>query len=403
MKPLRGTLPIDEARAIVMDAVRPIERVERVPLSEADGRVLAEPVAAPADVPSFDRAAMDGYAVRADDTVAASHQAPVVLRVVAKAFTGAIPSAAVESGTCVQIATGAPVPRGADAVVMVEETEPAPPGGVRVLAPAHPGRHVSPRAGDIAAGATVVAAGAVLTPSRVGAIAATGAAVVTVHAKPRVAILSTGSEIVRPGAPLAPGHVYDINGVTLGAIVRAHGGIPVPFASVADDPGAIADALERAAASSDLLVVSGGSSVGEKDLVVGLLQGLGEVRFHGIAVKPGKPTAFGFIGRTAVLGMPGNPASCLSNGYLLLLPALRQMARLPAHQPRVVRAPLARRVQSVAGRHQFYTVRLENGSAVPAFKGSGDITSMSQADGFFEIPAHREVVDAGDLVDVTLF
>jgi len=162
-------------------------------------------------------------------------------------------------------------------------------------------------------------------------------------------------------------------------------------------------AAVTSAQDADVLVFSGGSSVGERDLIMDVLQRSGEVIFHGIAVKPGKPTVFGRIGPIPVLGMPGYPTSCLSNAYLLLIPILRRLARLPEHRPQIVRLPLARRVVSTTGRHQFYTVKISDGTAVPAFKASGDITSMSQADGYIEIPAQTDIVEAGELVDVRLF
>ncbi len=162
-------------------------------------------------------------------------------------------------------------------------------------------------------------------------------------------------------------------------------------------------AAVAATEGDDLVVFSGGSSVGERDLILDVIGGMGEVLFHGIAVKPGKPTAFGRIDRRPVFGMPGYPTSCLSNAYMLLVPMLRRIARLPEYQPHIVRLPLSRRVVSTTGRHQFYTVRIEDGAAVPAFKASGDITSMSQADGYIEIPAQTDIVEAGELVDVKLF
>jgi len=169
-----------------------------------------------------------------------------------------------------------------------------------------------------------------------------------------------------------------------------------------DSVSELQDAV-RACASEDLLVFSGGSSVGERDLIMDVLQRTGEVVFHGIAVKPGKPTVFGRVGTQPVLGMPGYPTSCLSNAYLLLVPLLRRMARLPEYRPHSIRVPISRRIVSTTGRHQFYTVRIENGTAVPAFKASGDITSMSQADGYIEIPAQTDIVEAGEVVDVKLF
>jgi molybdopterin molybdotransferase len=178
--------------------------------------------------------------------------------------------------------------------------------------------------------------------------------------------------------------------------------VPVTLPSAADDLRELADAV-NAAAREDIVVFSGGSSVGERDLILDVLNRHGEVLFHGIAVKPGKPTVFGRVAGKPVLGMPGYPTSCLSNAYMLLVPMLRRMARLPGHRPQVVRLPLSRRIVSTTGRHQFYTVRIADGTAAPAFKASGDITSMAHADGYIEIPAQTDIVEAGELVDVKLF
>lgn len=401
MKPIKETIPLEEARQLIASTCRPIDRTERVALLSANGRVVAADVVAAVDVPPFSRAAMDGYAVRAEDTYGASRYEPKALRVIEKVYTGMVPSAAVEPGTAVEIATGAPMPAGADAVVMVEETEQAE-ATVRVLTPVHPRQNVGSQGADIAAGQVVVTRGQVLNPSRVGALAAVGRIDVEVYAKPTVAILSTGNEIVDGGAALAPGQIYDINKFTLCTIIEEHGGVAIPFRTAQDT----LDELERAidtCASYDVLVFSGGSSVGERDLVLDAIGRKGEIVFHGIAVKPGKPTVLGTVQGKPVFGMPGYPTSCLSNAYILLAPALRQMARLPQRHLATVALPLGQRIVSTTGRHQFYTVRIVNGEAMPAFKASGDITSMSRADGYVEIPAQTDIVEKGELVTITLF
>jgi molybdopterin molybdotransferase len=402
MRPIRQTIPLQEALALVLAAARPIERVERAPLLAARDRVIAGRAVAAIDVPPFDRAAMDGYAVRAEDTFGASRQDPRVLRVVAKVFTGETASKPVASGECIEIATGAPLPKGADAVVMVEETERVPGADVRIFTPVYPRQHVGRRGADIQAGQTVLQPGDVLNPSRIGALAAIGLTEADVYARPSVAILSTGNEIVEPGTALGPGQIYDINRYTLASVVAAHGGEPVAVHAVADDLESLDAAVDHALAH-ELIVFSGGSSVGERDLILDVLMARGEVMFHGVAVKPGKPTTFGIVKGTPVLGMPGYPTSCLSNAYILLAPMLRKMARLPEFHPRTRRLPLATRIVSTTGRHQFYTVRVVGDAAVPAFKASGDITSMSQADGYIEIPAAVDIVDAGEMVVVNLF
>ena len=403
MRPIRETIPLDEALALILEAALPIARTERIPLREANGRVIAAPPMAAMDVPPFDRAAMDGYAVRAEDTFGAGKHDPKILRTIEKVFTGQLPTKNVGAGECTEIATGAPMPQGADAVVMVEETERVARGhDVRIFTPVYPRQHVGRRAADISSGQPVLSPGDLLNPSRIGALAAVGALEVEVYAKPTIAILSTGNEIVEPGQPLGPGQIYDINRFTLSSIIDAHGGVPVILPTAQDTIEALSAAVDSAAAE-DVLVFSGGSSVGERDLILDVLVKRGEVLFHGVAVKPGKPTVFGHVGGKPVLGMPGYPTSCLSNGYMLLVPMLRQMARLPEHRAQTIRVPLARRIVSTTGRHQFYTVTVTDGSAVPAFKASGDITSMAHADGYIEIAPHVDIVEAGELVDVKLF
>jgi len=402
MRPIRETITLEAARELIDGVMRPIDRTERVRLDAAGGRVVASPVSAQADVPPFARAAMDGYAVRAADTIGASTHDPRVLTWVETVFTGQLPTKPVGAGQCTEIATGAPVPDGSDAVVMVEDTEKQPDKSVRVFSPVYTGQNVTRQGADIRVGQPVLTPGDVLNPSRVGAVAALGVLEVEVYAQPRVAILSTGNEVVDPGQPLEPGHIYDINKFTLGAVLREHGACPVPYPTAPDNVPDLVRALEDCLAE-DVVIFSGGSSVGERDLILDVVDRMGEVLFHGIAVKPGKPTLFGTISGKPVFGMPGYPTSCLSNAYMLLIAPLRKLARLPEWAPRIARLPLGQRVVSTTGRHQFYTVRIVAGQAMPAFKASGDITSMSQADGYIEIAAQVDVVEKGESVDVKLF
>jgi molybdopterin molybdotransferase len=401
MKPIKETIPLEEARQLIAAACRPIERTERVALIDANGRAASVAVHSTRDVPPFSRAGMDGFAVRAEDTFGASRYEPRTLRVIEKVYTGMVPTVAVDAGTATEIATGAPMPAGADAVVMVEETEKAG-GDVRILTPVYPRQNVGRQGADITIGQTVITDALVLNPSRIGALAALGVPGVDVYAKPTVAILSTGNEIAEPGAELQPGQIYDINKFTLSTIIQEHGGIPMPFATAQDTIDALEHAID-VCASCDMLVFSGGSSVGERDLILEVIGRKGEIVFHGIAVKPGKPTVFGTINGKPVFGMPGYPTSCLSNAYMLLVPALRAMARVGPRHLATVTLPLGQRIVSTTGRHQFYTVRIADGLAMPAFKASGDITSMSQADGYIEIPAQTDIVEKGELVEVKLF
>jgi molybdenum cofactor synthesis domain-containing protein len=402
MRPIRETISLEAAQALIEQATAPVAREERVALEAASGRVIARDVTSSGDVPPFARASMDGYAVVAEDTFGANRFEPKTLRVVEKIFTGQLASSAVRGGEAAEIATGAPMPEGANAVVMVEETERISESEVNVVAPVYPRQNVGRQGADIVRGQVVLRAGTLLNPSRVGVLAALGLTDVEVFARPSVAILSTGNEIVAPGADLAPGEIYDINRFTLSTIVAEHGGAPVPHQTAQDTLEDLNHAIDRCL-GSDLVVFSGGSSVGERDLILDVIERRGEIVFHGIAVKPGKPTAFGVVQGKPVFGMPGYPTSCLSNAYLLLVPALRRMAHLPPYAAHTVMAPLAQRVVSTTGRHQFYTVRLVDGAAHPAFKASGDITSMSHADGYIEIPAQTDIVEKGEIVEVKLF
>ena len=402
MRPIQETISLEAALALVESSAVPLTRTEPLPLGEANGRVLAADIVAEADVPPFDRAAMDGFAVIAENTFGASRQSPGTLQQIETVHTGEVPAKRLGPGQCTEIATGAPMPEGADAVVMVEETDRGDGTEVRVFTPVYPRQHVGRRGADIASGEVLLTRGDVLTPSRLGSIAALGMAEVEVVDRPRVAILSTGDEIIEPGEPLGPGQIYDINRFTLGAVIGEHGGVALRYPTAPDTLDALEAAVD-ACLDNDALVFSGGSSVGERDLTLDVLMRKGEVLFHGIAVKPGKPTVFGRIGNTPVFGMPGYPTSCLSNAYLLLIPLLRQLAHLPPYHMRTVLVPAAQRFVSTTGRHQFYTVRVVDGTAVAAFKASGDITSMSRADGYIEIPAQTDIVEKGQNVEVKLF
>ncbi len=401
MRPLKTLISFEDARRIAMDLVRPIERKESVALLEASGRVAAEDVRSRIDVPLADRAAMDGYAVVARDTAHAGESRPTVLRRLEVLHADTIPRKRVTTGSCTEVATGSTVPAGANAVVRFEDTE-RDGNVVKIVAAVHAGQHVVARGADIKRGSIVVRAGELLTPAKVGALAAIGVAGARAYAQPRVSILTTGDEIVPPGEPIRAGQVYDINSNTIASVVRASGGVPVLLGRLSDRLSTLRAALRRGIAN-DFVVFSGGSSVGERDIVVDVVRSMGEILFHGVAVKPGKPTSLGRVDGKPVLGMPGYPTSCLTNCYLLLAPMLRRMARLPPAQPRIVEVPLGRRIERATGRLEFHTVRIANGQAFSAFKESSAITSMADADGYIEIPAEIDRLEPGEIVRVMLF
>jgi len=397
----RRTVSIDEARGTLAVHGEPIARVERLAIDAAAGRVVARDVFAAFDIPPFARAVMDGYAVKAIDTDGASRDTPVHLTLVESIFTGSVPTRAIELGECSGVATGAPLPKGADSVVMVEQSS-RDGSHVLIFEPSRAGQHVGRAGGDLVGGELALGEGTALTPARIGVAAALGLTDLEVFARPRVAILSTGDEIVAPGGRLGPGQIFDANTSALAAAVAGHGGEPVVQPRTRDDRAALPEAFNNAV-REDLVLFCGGSSVGERDFSLEILSGLGMVHFEGLQLKPGKPTIFATVDGVPVFGLPGNPVSCLTNMYLFVAPMLRRIARLPPPIERVVPARLADEVSSPRGRHQVYPVRLEGDTAVPVFKTSGEITSLARADGFFEIPADVERVEAGTRIEVVLF
>ncbi len=392
--------PLDEALALALEAAEPLEGTEEVSVQSASGRVVAEAVRAEADVPPFDRAAMDGYAVRAADTVGA----PVILTCVERVYAGEETSLSVEPGTCIAVATGAPMPAGADAVVMVEHTE-ATGEAVRILKPIETGRNAAPRGEDIRAGEVVIESGVLLNPARLGAFAAVGRSTVLVYAKPSAVVIPTGKEIVPPGeGPLGPGQIYDINTSTLLAALEEFGAATVAHPVVDDDREALLEVIHRFP-EADLIILTGGSSVGERDLLAEVFSEVGSLLFQGIAVKPGKPTMIARRNgsRQLLVGMPGYPTSCLTNAYLLLDPLVARIGHRPAPRLQTLELPLARAVSGGSDRLQILTVAVAGGKAHPVFKTSGAITSMSRADGYIEIPADSPSLETGAPVLVKLF
>lgn len=401
MRPLTRLISHEAALRILLKASRPISRTDRVPLSQATGRVLASDLRAVVDVPGFHRAAMDGYALRARDLAAASHGNPIELRLAGTVHAGARKAPRVAPGTCVQVATGAPLPPGADAMVPVERTR-GKGRRIRFESPVRVGAHVSRRASDMRRGERVLRRGQALTPARISIAAAAGHAQVRVWARPRVALASTGSELVPPGGRLRTGALFDSNGPGLEALLRDAGADVRRVRSIPDRPQAIERFLKRHGAS-DLLVLSGGSSAGAKDIVQDIVRRLGRIRFHGVRVKPGKPLLFAEIGKARLLGLPGYPTSCLSDAYLYAVPLVAQLGHQPDAPYRTFPARFHGRIEALPDRRWFVPVQVRNGRARSTFKESGATTSLSAADGYVEVAAGSRGLRTGDAVDVVLF
>lgn len=405
MRPFKALISYREAMERLLPRAQPLQRTESLPLTEALGRVLARDVQAPMDVPPFARAAMDGFAVKAHETFGASKASPRALKLLGVLHAGDAPGQEVAPGTCIQIATGAKLPGGADAVVRVEDAL-AQGMVVKVEVPVYPGRNVSSAGIDIRAGSVVAGKGTVLTPAHVGVLASLGLTHAEALAKPRVAVLPTGTEVAPPGQPLREGQIHDSNTYTLTSLVRLHGGEPLTWGAVPDTLEALDAALERAR-DADLIVLSGGSSVGERDLLVDALGKRGEILFHGVQIRPGKPMLAADWDGKLVLGFPGYPVSCLTNAYVILVPLLRKMAGLPAPEPRVVRGTMGERLSSTLGRLQIHTVRLERRAegvkVFSTYKESGALTSMAESDGYILIPENVDLVEEGEEVAVFLW
>jgi putative molybdopterin biosynthesis protein len=396
--------------------LHPLE-AEKIPLAEALGRVLAEDVVAPLDVPSFDRANVDGFAVHAEDTFGASEDRPLKLRLNAEVVTTGIePRATVQRGSATSIATGAVVPRGADAVVMIEYTD-VKDGMLVLRRPVSPGANITFAGTDIGRGETVLRRGELLTSRETGVLAALGLANISVVRRPRVAIISTGDELIPPGGSMRPGLVFDSNATILADAVRELGGEPVSLGIVPDDRAALGAALRRAL-ECDVVLLSGGTSKGAGDLSYRVVGELGKpgIVAHGVALKPGKPLCLAAVaveGRrtVAVVILPGFPTSAIFTFREFVAPVIRRLAGGREVAGVTVPARLPLRVNSERGRTEYLLVGLVAAgegregtdlAAYPMGKGSGSVTTFSRADGFVVIPRQREYLEAGEAVSVHL-
>jgi len=401
VKPFGKLISFDEAQAIINNNINPVTEMETVNLDQCPGRVLAESIIARLSTPPFTRAAMDGYAVIAGDTFGSSRLQPKILEVIDVAYAGASSSKDITSGQCIRIATGTRMPEGADAVVMVEDTD-AEKDKVKIYKAVYPGANTAAEGEDIKKGELVLIKNSLLKPAAIGVLASQGMGFIKVYRKPTVAVMPTGHEVGAVGEKLGPDQVYDINSHTISAVSVSSGCLPVTLPITGDDPKELNNSLTKAL-KSDAVVISGGSSVGERDLLYSILKERGKVLFHGIQVKPGKPTLFGIVDGKPVFGMPGYPTSCLINAYILLKPALRKLASLQPDDKFTVEAKLSDNVSGSMGRRQFLPVKLKGNMAAPTFKESGAITATAQADGYIIVRENIDILEKGQKVTVILF
>jgi molybdopterin molybdotransferase len=401
-----GLVPVDEARERVLSKIKPLQPLE-LPLTEAYGCVLASDVVAQQDLPAFASSAMDGFAVRSSEVLGATQASPVELRVVGKALIGRRPEGTVGGGEAMQIATGAPIPAGADTVVPIEDCEPAG-SRVRVLSGMPEGRHIRPAGEDVKAGESLVPAGRRLQGPELGLLANAGVSHPLVRPRPRVVVLSTGDELVPPSQTPEFGQIRDSNAYTLFAALRDAGAVPMLAGIVRDDVDALKETVLSHLVQADAFVSSGGVSVGERDVVKAAFFRRGELDFFKVAMQPGMPQGFGLIEGKPYFGLPGNPVSVFVSFEVFIRPAiLKMMGRRNLFRPEVT-ARLEEEITGPRGKAQFARVKVrrtrEGWLASPTgARGSNLISTVARANGLAIIPSGVETATAGTEVRVMLF
>jgi molybdenum cofactor synthesis domain-containing protein len=398
-KEFRKLISVDKAREII-NSLQVLPRQEDSTLESAYGKILAEDIITGINVPPFPRAVMDGYAVRAEDTYACSETGPVRLRMLGNIPAGSDAKFTVSAGEAVEIATGAPIPEGANAVVMVEYTS-EENGTVSIYRPVTLGENIMKAGSDISKGERVLRAGRKLGTREIGVLASVGKKDVPIL-KLKVGIISTGGELMRPGEKLTSGKIYDANSYTLHAGIQECGAFPLLYGIIEDNEVVMRKALETAVSECALILTSGSTSSGAGDVMYRLIDEIGETLAHGVNIKPGKPMVIGIIKGVPIIGLPGNPTSALMifNEFIVLL--LKKALGDNKELKKVEHGIMGANFRS-EGRQQLLPVGLIRGKVYPADRGSGAITSLSEADGFIEIPSSTEFLEAGTPVEVTLF
>jgi molybdenum cofactor synthesis domain-containing protein len=405
----RRLMTFDQAKKVISEQLKRDTLGEEVLLLDGYDRVLREKVVAALDIPPFHRSTVDGYAVKAQNTFGAEEYQPVKLKLCGVVMVGESPKISVGKGDAAEIVTGAPIPQGADAVVMIEDTD-RDDDVLRVYRAVTKNENVMKKGTDIKRSETVLEAGQVLGASEIGVLAALGLSKVKVFKVPVVAVLSTGPEVTEPGKALPAGRIYDINAYSLSTAVRESGGKPIYLGVVPDDRAELRKALQSALASADMALTSGGVSVGPKDLTPQVVDSLGKpgLLVCGIAMKPGKPTTVALVGEKLVFALPGHPTSALLLFHLLVRPVIQFMSGRTVAEAKTVKALMTTRIFSAKGRRTFVMVKLKRNEsnrlvAQPVETGiSGAISTLARADGFVEIPENQQFIDADEEVNVKL-
>jgi len=414
-------LPPDQARALLLSHLNfPIARTESIDAAMALDRVIAEDILAPHPLPEFPRSTVDGYAVYSGDTFGAGESQPAYLELTGEVSMGGEPKFEVKRGQCALIHTGGMLPRGADSVVMLENSQAASPGlggqagaDIEVTRAVAEGENVVRLGEDVMPGQRVILRGTRLRPAEIGGLMALGITGVQVVTRPRIGLISSGDEVILPGSAPRPGQVRDVNAYTLAALVTKYGGEPVQYGIVPDQLSALTEMAARALAECDLVVITAGSSASTRDMTAEVVASLGApgVLVHGINTRPGKPTILGSCAGKAVIGLPGNPVSALVNGYLFVAPVIEKLLGALPRPQAIVRAHLTINLSSQAGREDWWPVRLSSAPepggqrewvAEPIFGKSNLIFNLAAADGLLRIPADATGLAAGSMVEVVL-
>ncbi|MBE6505899.1 MAG: molybdopterin molybdenumtransferase MoeA [Methanobrevibacter millerae] len=395
----------DEAQDIIQDLFEKYctAKSEEINCEDAYGRVLFNDVYSRMDFPPFDKALKDGFAILSEDSYGASEESPNTLDVIDFLEAGSITDKKVEKGKCIEISTGAAMPEGANAVVMVEYSE-KEDGKVNLFTTATPSQDVAKKGSDIEEGNLILKKGEVLTPGKIGVLLSQGFKTIEVYKKPSVGVISSGNEITMQGEDLPFGKIYDVNGnmikndaISCGADARFLG-------VVRDNYDQVKEKIQEALEDVDILLCSGGTSAGLGDVIKHVLDELGEVHIHGISVQPGKPTIVGVIGEKLVIGLPGNPVSALMIFNAFVAPPLTKVAGIVKDfEQKVVKGVMTRRIHSPVGRMQYQLVKVDGSDIHPIFKDSGAIFSLSSADGYVKVEKSVELLDEGEEVEVYLF
>lgn len=375
---------------------------EEIPIENSNGRVVFEDIYAKIDFPPFDRALKDGFAIKSEDSFGASEENPNVLKVIDALEAGSYSKKTVENGLAVEISTGSPLPEGADSVLMFEYSL-KNGDEVELYTSVTPTQDVGKKGSDVKEGNLLIKKDTVLSASKIGVLAAQGFTTVKVYKKPNISIISTGNELTELGDKLKPSKIYDVNSYMIKNAAESIGANGTIKGIVKDDYNQLKSKILECLEEYDILICSGGTSAGVGDVLKHVLDEIGEVKLHGIAVQPGKPTILGVIGEKLVIGLPGNPVSSLVIFNVFVAPAIRSLLGLKESSLKKVEGKLTKRIHSAIGREQYQLVKYDDGKVEPIFKDSGAIFSLARADGYVNVSKNTELVEEGEIVEVNLF